>query len=302
MLPQDIDVVFTQSLNAAPVRKGEWIDYQVYTEMDLINFDAARFFWIARSLSEIRHLKIPETGLDVTIEEENIQATVRRLTVISENCSTVGLPFSQIFIDSTVRKLSGAELTYRKLFEALAILQERLRDELQLRMFIAIPHARTEYYLSTEPLFGVTVEDSFPSAIQDVREAGRCLALDCTTACVFHLMRVLEKGLFALADQLRVTFKFPLELENWKPIIEAVERKIKDLEQNPKSQEKADGLKLYGGIAKEFRYFKDAWRNHVAHSRICYKDSEAMSVLLHVKEFMQELAESGIKEHSSVVP
>ena len=62
------------------------------------------------------------------------------------------------------------------------------------------------------------------------------------------------------------------------------------MEKEPKSTEKSAKLKFYSSAAIQFRYFKDAWRNHVSHGRDTYDEREAYSIWNHVKEFMQTLA------------
>jgi hypothetical protein len=49
-------------------------------------------------------------------------------------------------------------------------------------------------------------------------------------------------------------------------------------------------LNFLSTAAKEFTYFREAWRNHVAHGRANYDDNDAMKVLTHVREFMSILA------------
>lgn len=36
----------------------------------------------------------------------------------------------------------------------------------------------------------------------------------------------------------------------------------------------------------QFRYFKDAWRNHVCHLREKYNHDQALTILMQVKDFM----------------
>jgi hypothetical protein len=109
-------------------------------------------------------------------------------------------------------------------------------------------------------------------------------------------MRVLEKGLKALADNLSVSFAIPFEYLNWQNIIEQIEAKIKELEKLKPGQEKTDKLKAYSEVARQFRYFKDAWRNHVAHSREIYDQQQALSILRHTREFMSDLVKLGLSE------
>ena len=58
---------------------------------------------------------------------------------------------------------------------------------------------RSDFYLA-HSLFGGKVDSAFPSAHHDIGEAGTCYATDRNTACVMHLMRVLELGLSAFAS------------------------------------------------------------------------------------------------------
>jgi hypothetical protein len=59
---------------------------------------------------------------------------------------------------------------------------------------------------------------------------------------------------------------------------------------------KSEELAFLSGAAAQFRYFKEAWRNHVAHSRATYDDIEALRIMSHVHQFMDELAVRGLSE------
>jgi hypothetical protein len=66
-------------------------------------------------------------------------------------------------------------------------------------------------------------------------------------------------------------------LKNWKNVIDGIEKKIRELEGMKTGQVKDAKLKAYSEAAVQFRYFKDAWRNHVAHLRATYDDDQAHS-------------------------
>jgi hypothetical protein len=103
-------------------------------------------------------------------------------------------------------------------------------------------------------------------------------------------MRGLEIALHRWAKDLGVD-QFPaIELENWKNILDAADRKVRSLEQQSKTSTKDAELKYYGETIAHFRSIKDAWRNHVAHSRTSYDERQTTSILNHVKEFMLLLA------------
>jgi len=71
-------------------------------------------------------------------------------------------------------------------------------DELKKRKFLRVSD-HTSRYLDREHLFGEAVSAAFPSAANDIKGAGNCLAAECPTAAVFHLMRAAEVCLRSLA-------------------------------------------------------------------------------------------------------
>src|SRR5207253_1328337 len=131
-------------------------------------------------------------------------------------------------------------------------------------------------------LFGQEVYDNFPSTRNDVAEAGNCFAVNRYTACVFHCMRVLEKGLHALVHDLNnrygagITFSKTVEETNWGPIIDEIHNTLTQPKRqnilNPKPTQQ--DLSFYSKAAREFEYFKNAWRDDVSHSRSSYDENE----------------------------
>lgn len=81
-----------------------------------------------------------------------------------------------------------------------------------------------------------------------------------------------------------------VDLENWKNIIDQIEKEIRKFEPLPKSPQKTADLEFYGRTAAQLRSFKDAWRNHVSHSKGTYDESEAILVWTHVRTLMEQLA------------
>jgi hypothetical protein len=163
-----------------------------------------------------------------------------------------------------------------------------LMDELESPIFLRIDSDRRQYFEKSELGFGQPVVDAFPDAARDVAAACRCYALDEWTATVFHCMRVLEHGLKWMAGR----FNVPFETDSWHKVIRAIEDEIHVLRnKNGLTQMDRDDITFYSDAAAQFRYFKDAWRNHVSHAREHYDEREAIKVLSHVGEFMQHLSD-----------
>lgn len=160
----------------------------------------------------------------------------------------------------------------------LRTLRESLDRELKSRLFLFVPAAKAETYDQVE-LFGPEVHTKFSKASADIREAGTCLALGRATAAVFHLMCVLEVGLDSLSSALSV----PYSQKNWEQILRDIETAISTIAFRQDRE-------FYSRAALEFKFFRDAWRNHTMHGRGKYGDVQAEEIFDHVKAFMVHLA------------
>jgi hypothetical protein len=171
--------------------------------------------------------------------------------------------------------------------EGLAQLAQRIGEELELSTFLSVPISKVAYYEQKEPLFGNEVANKFPSTFFDITEAGKCYALGRSTACVFHLMRVLELGLVALGK----IFSISLSHTNWGPAIDQIEKAIRNMGSDPdKPPDWKDLQEFYSQAASFLGITKDAWRNYTAHARGKYTEEEAGQIMGNVKAFMQRLA------------
>jgi len=202
-----------------------------------------------------------------------------------------------------VKYLEGAGLTLslislKRLVEALGTnpkcgilrgrateLRARIEDELLSVSLLQIPAQKKGLYENLD-LFGEEVSQNFPSAVTDIEEAGKCLATDRHTAGVFHLMRVLERGLSVLAAE----FGVPADHANWQNIINQIEKKINQIDESTHGATWKDDQQFYSESAAQFRLFKNAWRNHVSHAKAVYTEEKAQQIFDAVKAFMQHIA------------
>jgi len=157
--------------------------------------------------------------------------------------------------------------------------------------------------LDKPDLLGSQIPLAFPNAIQDIRDAGNCLAAECNTAAVFHLMRVVEWGLRYLCvslglKQLKQTTKAgkvkvsPLSYSEWEDILNQAQLKIDaKLRAAKRGTAKQRDQQFYYPILQDISGIRDAWRNHVMHTRAEYNRSEANAVLDHVTRIMTRLSE-----------
>jgi hypothetical protein len=152
-----------------------------------------------------------------------------------------------------------------------------VQSELKNHLYFRIAKEERSFY--DEVQLTEAAANAFPSTVPEIRNAGRCFALDQPTAVVLHSMRTLEIPLRGLVNTLNFTPSNP----NWQNVINECEREIKKLTDRSKQE-------FYSAAAANFLYFKNAWRNHAMHGRDSYDKREAYEIFTHVSGFMNHLA------------
>ncbi len=187
---------------------------------------------------------------------------------------------------SLIKRKMGFGITQGRLATEYRILRETLDFELRGQHIYRYPAEQAvvlkEWKNDWLPALG-----SFPSAQSDILAAVDLWALSHPTACVFHLMRVLEHGIKALASDVGKTF----DIQNWQNILDEIESEIRSQSRTlPRGIAKAERLQFLSEAAKEFHFFKDGWRNYVSHNRAVYDQNQARIVMDHVRSFMNVLS------------
>lgn len=180
------------------------------------------------------------------------------------------------------RTLSNAQTT-RQIESNLEFIRNAILIGLNRRKFFE-PEPIYLRYFENPKLFGDAVFAAFPSATDDITEAGTCLALERSTACVMHLMRVAETGLKALAKAVGVL----TPQNDWGSYIREI---YKELEKQVKAAgaQSADH-QFYAEAAAQIDNVKRAWRNPSMHVDKSYSQPRAEEILLATKSLMSHLA------------
>jgi hypothetical protein len=177
-------------------------------------------------------------------------------------------------------------------------LEDSILIDMTRHQFVQITPSLLGHF-GNKAAFGEVVAEAFPDAMRDAEDAGNCIAVGSDTAAVFHLMRVVEFGLRALCGDLKVkqVKKGPVEYATWDSILnslpDVVAKKINAMQRGPKKQ---IAQEFYYPALKEINGFKDAWRNHIMHSRSAYNSADALAVFSHVDRFMRSLGEYGLRD------
>ena len=179
---------------------------------------------------------------------------------------------------------SGA--TNRDVHYQIKALREAVDDGLRGQFLYRYPKAKADILVSWKQDWK-TVIAFFPDTETDIKAGVDIWALGHHTASVFHMMRVLEYGLGALARNVGRVF----DIQNWYNIINEIEAAIKEEDKSlPRGSEKNERLHFLSEAAKEFSYFKDGWRNYISHNKCTYDEHQARSVMEHTRHFMTILA------------
>lgn len=147
--------------------------------------------------------------------------------------------------------------------------------------FLCLTNKERDWYKPSSPIFVKEMTDKIPAIAEDADEAAKCLALSRPTACVFHLMRVMELGVQKLGETLGVAL---VSEKNWQNILDETNKAIKALDH------KQSRTKALAEVSSHLYGVKVAWRNEVMHPKQTYTPEEAEAIFNNVRTFIRELA------------
>jgi hypothetical protein len=168
-------------------------------------------------------------------------------------------------------------------------LREAMEDDLKDRIVFFPEQSKVQFY-GRPKLFGDATFDAFEHLRKDIIAAGNCYATDNHTACVFHLMRIIEQAVRMLARRFRVKVKRPLDYEDWKAIAKGLNIKLENLRNSTRGAKREKELAFYNDAADRCQFFKELWRDNVMHSRTNYEEHQATDIFFRVRGFVELLA------------
>lgn len=201
-----------------------------------------------------------------------------------EAIDALNLGCARVSLDRLLGHLNEDHVIIKKTNDAVLELRGRILDQLKDEFFIIAAAGDIELYVQNNDPFGNDVRVKFPTAVEDISEAARCLALGRYTATIFHLMRAMEVALQAIADKLGATYidKNGANL-TWLMIATNTKTKIDAMSNGA---EKADWCRVHAHFDSVGR----AWRNPTMHPKQTYTEVEAREVYAATKGFMVSLA------------
>ena len=210
-------------------------------------------------------------------EKEN-NLTTKGAEEIARICRDLGLPMT----GKTALAMLQNKTTLEGLHGAITQIMNTFHLEIESRTYFG-PLPQYQAYYNNPKLFGEDVFNRFPVAADDIYEAGCCLAFERPTACVMHLMRVLEAGLSALAADLGVP-----KQNDWGAYLRKIQEELDARTKGLKAR--SGDEQFYAEAAANFDRLRRAYRNPTMHVDKSYSQERAEEIMQAVRSFMVHLA------------
>ncbi len=159
------------------------------------------FLVITQRLIALSTLELTE---DIALDDARVTEFLADVKWFAQEAGRIGLPFSAIQAERILEASKNGDR--EQISRGAQELSTRVWDELGANFCYIVPKERIGYLSQEWPISHGIIADPFPSAIPEFKRAGRCFAYGENTACVFHLMRVVDLGLRAVAASLTVPY------------------------------------------------------------------------------------------------
>jgi len=252
-------------------------------------FYCENLFRISLELGELSVLTGNKEIASNLIAEESKETIRAAFDRTLEYCKEIGLVLSARYIERMKSVIDEDDTDFDLAFRMVVNLRGRIDDELSLAHFMQIPSTKATFF-QDQALFGQDVSNNFPSTILDIEEAGKCLALSRSTACVFHLMRVVEVGVKAFAQALGVLGAVRTAQPSWGEVLRLTNAEIQAKNKSGDPSWTPEKRGFFENVQADLMTVKNAWRNTTMHVENTYDDERAEDVFNAVKGFMRHLA------------
>ncbi len=234
------------------------------------------------------------SGGDEAPSEITFEQILQTLEGLMKVCEGLGWVAASIKLNMTygyIKRSGLNDCDWSSLSADLRNVADMVFSELWHAKIVKV-EKRYSAYINSDELICEDFATFFPSTAEDIKEAGNCIAVDSGTAGVFHLMRAVEWGMRALCVDIGLlTTKYkkidvPIEYSQWEQILNQLHPEIeKKLALSEKGEKKQEAQEYYLSLYFDIKGFKDAFRNHVSHTRTKYSQKAADDILDYVRRF-----------------
>jgi len=216
----------------------------------------------------------------------------KTLEYVQSLAQQYGLRMSALHASQLIASISAARHTLdNNATERIAtMLCVTVENELSLRVFLAIPPERKQFYDSPRDGWDQAIE-RFPDCVTDVEEMHRCFSLSRYSASVFHSVQAIEHGLIAAGKWLGV--KDPMS--GWTAVSNEL-KKITGKKYTERTSLESTHFEFIEQLHGTVEALKNAWRNKISHAtgRIKigadFSPEVALEIMMASRAFMRRLA------------
>jgi hypothetical protein len=270
----------------------EFCPGELWSLLDMMEKYGFLFSRAILGLSEAKLLCFPlqlQPGERQLSDEEITRAVTKGTYLVRQACilsEMEGILPELDRLDGLLSPPQGLSIPPRpSIAQAITHLVSRIQDELKQQFFFHLSQSDVRFYVENEP-FGSQVSKKFDKAIEDIAEAAKCVALQRPTACVFHLMRVLELGVQTLGRKMKINID--PKKETWHQIILHVNKAVEAMASKTSAERKRKSS--YAEAASHLQSARLAWRNEVMHPKQTYTRQEAFDIFNASRVFTASLA------------
>jgi hypothetical protein len=226
-----------------------------------------------------------EKGL--TFVPADVKQVLRKnLRQIRMYCVKLDLKVATACIDDALLDLKSEIFLPERLDRIYIELDNSIRRDMQTTLFFHVPFDLREFY-KPRALFGQEVASHFPRAAYDIEEAGTCYAFGRSTACAFHLMRVMEVGVQTFGRMLGVDFP---EDKDWGRILCIATGKNKEQTEQRERHGRDPEIIAWNLIHAHLSSVGTGCRNQYMHPKETVTMEEAKDLIGLVGAFMRSLS------------
>jgi len=228
--------------------------YSLINWWEMLEFNAETFFYLSARLHGL--------SIALTVSPDSSQVAAawdslgQELEGVRTSCEELGLTLS---VMQANRAIASWEANRRADCGAEIIaLKNRISDEFSQRKFFCVEKDRTDFLSRVGDW--TELERTRPSVVIEIARAARCFEYGENTSAVFHLMRVVDSGLRAVAASLGIGYS----ANNWSGIGDDIRKKMEQKYQ-AKTEEWRKSEPFYAEILTDLQAISKGHRNPVLH-------------------------------------
>ena len=259
----------------------------------MLEIHGGNFVGAAVEIGKLRHLL---GGIEDTAEKDevllpaSVQTILQPLAMFRNAAENIGARLACISADRLALALQAdpCTVTLGACSRSLTDIESRFADQLGLVNLFVIPEDRAILFGGADTLLKRDTATLYRSVWFDCEEAAKCLCLGRSTACVFHVMRMLEIAISALSKRLDIPDPVKAD-RSWGNMLNAIKAKINELHPIKKRVIGDEGSKL-DEVYVSLDAMKNPWRNATMHVESIYTEEEARHILTNSSLLLDKMA------------